>query len=117
VKNKVKIRSCIANLTSDKWDFLSDNGQKAEAFNDFFATVFTSEDFLNVPADAGNPASILSHDRIFGNNCSKVLQNLQPKTSPGSDIIHPRMLKECIQELAGPLTTLFCSMTDTSLFQ
>ena len=36
-----------------------------------------------------------------------ILQNLQPDKSPGLDNIHPKLLKECAFELAGPLTAIF----------
>jgi len=115
VNSKVKTRSCITTLTSDKGEILSDDGQKAEAFNDLFASVFTREDLLTVPTvDIKNPSSVLSSIVISEVNVQKILKNLRPDKSPGPDNIHPRILKECANELAGPLATLFRSTMEQS---
>ena len=37
----------------------------------------------------------------------KLLQGLKPDKSPGPDMIHPWMLKECAEELAFPLFTVY----------
>ena len=58
VDSKVKTRGSIGNLTSDRGEILSDGSHKAQAFNHLFASVFTREDLLNVPAtDVKNPVS------------------------------------------------------------
>ena len=108
VNSKVKTRGSIGNLASESGGIISEDGQKAQAFNDAFASVFTREDLINVPAvEARDPLSQLSKIVISEEKVRKVLKNLRPDKSPGPDNIHPRILKECADELAGPLATLF----------
>ena len=115
VNSKVKTRGSIGNLISDRGEILSDDSKKAQAFNDFFASAFTREDLQNVPAvDVRNPVSFLSSIVISEDDVRKVLKNLQPDKSPGPDNIHPRILKECANELAVPLTTLFRNTMELS---
>ena len=48
-------------------------------------------------------------------NCEdilKLLQGLKPDNSPGPDMIHPLLLKECAHELAYPFFRLFRKSLD-----
>ena len=40
VNSKVKTRCSVGNLTSEKGEILSEDSQKAQAFNDLFASSF-----------------------------------------------------------------------------
>ena len=55
----------------------------------------SSVDLSDVDIDEGQVLELLNH--------------LQPDKSPGSDGLHPRVLRECAQILAQPLTIIFQS--------
>ena len=62
VNSKVKTRGNIGNLTSETGEILSDDSQKAQAFNDLFASSFTLENLENVPiVESENPIAFLSN--------------------------------------------------------
>ena len=63
---------------------------------------------LNVPGISSNGAvQQLSSIDITEDEVLALLRKLQPDKSPGPDNIHPKVLRECAVELAGPLTKLF----------
>jgi hypothetical protein len=101
--SKVKTRGCIGNLTSDREEIVSHDSQKAQVLNDLFASVFIRGDLHDVPiVDVKNPVSYLSSIGISEENVQKVL-NFRPDKSPDPDNTHPRILKECANDLARPL--------------
>jgi len=91
---------CLDNLVS------SDAG-KAEVFNTYFSGVFTQEENVNdMPDFCVSPKETLGNIK-FTESDVKLLQNLNSSKLPGPDNMHPRILKECAQELAVILYMLF----------
>jgi hypothetical protein len=87
---------------------VNDDGAKAKMFNDSFSGVFTTEDRHNIPSMMSkNITAILERVEIDQNDIRDLLRKLQADKSPGPDGIHPRILKECADVLAGPLTILY----------
>jgi ribosomal protein S20 len=108
VNSKLKTRVTGSVLQNANGDKINDNQQKAELFNEFFSSVYTIEDTQNIPE---SPKMITEHQlnsiHIEETEVAALLKKLHTDKSPGNDGIHPRVLKECADQIALPLTTLF----------
>ena len=81
---------------------------KAEAFSKYFSSVFNAD--TSLPSDL--PSSPFTNDTISSIELSNedvlsALQSLNPSKTPGPDELHPRILKECANDLAPSLCMLF----------
>ena len=86
----------------------SDARSKANTFNTYFTTVFNADTSTpsNLPSSpyTNDIVSTLefSHEEVLSS-----LQNLNSSKTPGPDNLHPRILKECANELAPSLCSIF----------
>ena len=80
----------------------------AQTMNAFFASVFTDEDCENLPLFEGvvNDVEFTSLQCSPADVC-KLLSELKPNKSPGTDQIHPKILRNCCHSLAPSLCKLF----------
>nr|VZI11813.1 unnamed protein product [Spirometra erinaceieuropaei] len=86
---------------------ISEDGEKAEHFSQFFKSIFTSESPFTPPDydfDEGPQIESVSFDEA---TVRKELVMLNESKSPGPDDIPPKLLKELAAELAKPLSMLF----------
>ena len=82
----------------------SSDAGKAEVFNTYFSSVFTQEENVNdMPDFCASPKETLGNIKFTESDVLKLLQNLNSSKLPGPDNMHPRILKECAQELAVPI--------------
>jgi len=111
VNGKLKNQSGFPNLKDVNGKEICSDLEKAEAFNAFFSGVFTREDATNVPCvdHQSYTAELLTTIDIEESQVLNLLKKLQPDKSPGSDGIHPHVLKECAAELTKPLSIIFRS--------
>ena len=79
---------------------------KVETFNMFFKSVFMEESEC-LPYFNLNVKSSIEHVSFSADKIKKKLDNLNPYKSPGSDELHPRILKELSNELSQPLFLIF----------
>ena len=86
---------------------ITDLLQKAKAFNEYFQTVFTNENFDSIPNKGASPLSSISDFQVTMQGIHRLLLNLDPHKPPGPDNIHGRFLKETASEIAPLLTHLF----------
>ena len=96
----------ISNLVKADGTLTENDKEKAEVLNEFFGSVFTSEDVSNVPVFIHSNENILSEFSVREEEMRTRLRALKVSTSPGPDGIHPRILRELSDELAYPLTVL-----------
>jgi len=98
----MKTRSGVADLHCENGSMTKTDEEKAEVLNQFFSSVYTVEDLVNIPTKAQtNVQEILSDIDFSSDDIMKILSNLGP------DKIHPSVLKECADVLAYPLYLLF----------
>lgn len=108
VNAKTKTRNGISNLRKEDGTEITDDIEKVEVFNSFFNSVYTKENLQNIPnVRIEKKAKELSSIKIDITEVFKLLRNLQPDKSLGPEGIHPHVLKECAEELAGLLTKVF----------
>jgi len=113
VNGKVKGRGVIPDLKTENRPLITDDIDKADAFNNFFSSVFTKEDTVHLPDISSRPVKNELIDVNFTEvDVLKHLLSLKADKSPGPDTIHPRLLKECAHELAYPLYILYRSSLD-----
>ena len=107
VNSKTKTRSGVADLKKTDGTRTESDGEKAEVLNDFFQSVFTSEDDdLPVPPTY-NYEDELSNFPISEEKVKKLLSELHPGKAAGPDGLHPMLLSKTADALASPFTILF----------
>ncbi|PIK50830.1 putative RNA-directed DNA polymerase from mobile element jockey-like [Apostichopus japonicus] len=81
---------------------------KADALNEFFCSVFTSQDLASIPhVDKQNYANILDNVEIIVEKVLQKLCNLKITKAQGPDGIPPRILYELREEVAPALAKIF----------
>ncbi|KAI8480560.1 hypothetical protein Bbelb_416830 [Branchiostoma belcheri] len=108
VKSRLQCREKVGSLIREDGTVAETDGEKAEVLNEFFASVFTSEDLTSIPSIDRLQSPPLIQDFEFTEELVlKKLTELNPSKSSGPDGIHPRFLKEMAHHLALPLSILF----------
>jgi hypothetical protein len=111
VNSKRKAAPSIGDLKNKLADgsveVIRDDKDKAEAFSEYFASVYTDEGLGHFdkmePKDCTDNGTVTFHLH----DIQKRLSNLKVAKSPGCDVIHPRILKELSFDLAQPLKIIF----------
>ena len=123
VSNKTKLRPTIPDLLlDDEMDekndanFTTTDQEKANRFNQFFASVFnpkTEEPNQPLPRKTDN---ILENIKIDNDTVLKAIKKLKTGKSPGPDGLHPKVLREVGKEISPALCIIFNnSMAEGSL--
>ena len=113
VKQKTKYRCGIGDLKykNDKNEevVVKEDEDKAEAFVNFFSSIFTKEDDSDLIEDIKiHPCETPISDLSFTEkDILMKLKNLKLDKSPGLDGLHPRVLYEIREEIAYPLKLIF----------
>jgi len=113
-KSKLKTRPGISQLSRDDGSLTKTDTQKANILNDFFSSVFTKEDMVNIPDDfTKRTDSTISDIALSKEDIEKKLSKLNPNKSTGPDGAAPRILKELYRELSDPLYDMYRQSLDT----
>ena len=81
--------------------------------NEFFSSVFTAEDQTKIPS-LECLVELMADITIGAAEVQKKLQDLRIDKAPGTDLIHPRLLKELAVQVAYPLAIIFQQSIDHS---
>jgi hypothetical protein len=80
---------------------------KADILNQQYQSVFTKEDDHSIPTPSGTPFPAMDDITVNEAGVCKLLRNINPHKAAGPDEIPARVLKECADDLAPFLTTIY----------
>ena len=109
VKEKTKSKSSIGDLKDANGEIKTDEKDKDEILNAFFALVFTVEGDSELPDFEPNLNEKDNIDiiNIKPERVLKQFKNLNVSKSRGSDNCHPFFIRECAEEIYLPLSDPF----------
>ena len=85
--------------------------QVAEALNECFSSVFTTEDISSLPVPVtkfdGNQSDHLGQFFVTPEMIAKKIKKKKDNKSPGVDGIPPKLLKEIVEQISTPLAKVF----------
>ena len=81
----------------------------AEVMNEYFSSVFTTEDISSLPVPLTKFESNKSEGQLFvtPEMIAKKIKKMKDNKSPGVDGIPPKLLKEIVEQISIPLAKLF----------
>ena len=106
----------IGDLETPSNGLTGNDKDKTEILTNFFSSVFTQENMENMPTVTMSKSNGgLESYEIGVEDVRKKLSILNPNKSPGSDNLHPRILREMKNVLDKPLTMLYQETLTTGM--
>ncbi|CAL4141793.1 unnamed protein product, partial [Meganyctiphanes norvegica] len=116
LRSKTSIKEEVSKVTKANGTLSINTKETVDTMNRTFQSVFVREGNEPVPQINflfdGIPLCNFEFDVP---EVHKILSNLKESSAPGPDDIHPKVLKECADNLALPLYLLFRDSLDTSI--
>ncbi|GAB0178195.1 mitochondrial enolase superfamily member 1 [Grus japonensis] len=108
VSEKRKARENVGPLWNEMGDLVTQDMEKAEVLNDFFASVFTGKCLSHTAQVTEGRDWENAEPRTVGEDqVREYLRNLKVHKSMGPDELHPQVLRELADEVARPLSIVF----------
>ena len=111
VRSKQNVRDKVGPLENNRGNIISDGFQMAEVLNEYFSSVFITEDISSLPVPftkfEGNTSEHLGQLNVTPEMIAKKIKKMKDNKSPGVDGIPPKLLKEIIEQISTPLAKLF----------
>ena len=102
VRSKQKVRDKVEPLENNRGNLISDVFQMAEVLNEYFSSVFTTEDISSLPVPftkfEGNKSEHLR--KLF---VTPEIKKMKDNKSHGVDGIPPKLHKEIVEQISMPL--------------
>ena len=116
INKTTKITTGIGDLETPSNELTGNDNEKAEILATFFSSVFTKENMENMPTvHMSKTKGYLESYQLEVEEVRKKLSRLNPNKSPGSDNLHPRILKEMKDVMDKPLTMLYQRTLSTGM--
>ena len=94
---------------------ITTNNYMAKTINNYFSSVFTTEQLNNVPQLGQYEGNILDTLNFSSEEVQKKLHHLNIYKSTRPDMLHPRILHALEDKLARPLTHIFINSVETGI--
>ena len=111
VRSKQNVRDKIGPLENNRGNIISEGFQMAEVLNEYFSSVFTTEDISSLPVPftkfEGNKSEHLGQLFVTPVMIANKNKKMKDNKSPGVDGIPPKLLKEIVEQISTPLAKLF----------
>ena len=111
VRSKQKVRDNVGPLENNKGNIISEGFQMAEVLNEYFSSVFTTEDISSLPVPftkfEGNKSEHLGQLFVTPVMIANKIKQMKDNKSPGVHGIPPKLLREIVEQISTPLAKLF----------
>ncbi|GAB0205741.1 mitochondrial enolase superfamily member 1 [Grus japonensis] len=108
VSEKRRTRENVGPLRNETGDLVTQDTEKAEVLNDFLASVFTGKRLSHTAqVTEGRDWENAELPTVGDDQLQEYLRNLKVHKSMGPDELHPRVLRELVDEVARPLAIIF----------
>ena len=109
VRSKQKVRDKVGPLETNNGNIISDGFQMAEVLNEYFSSVFTTEDISSLPIPftkfEGSKSEHLGQLFVTPEMIAKKIK-MKDNKSPVVDGIPPKLLKEIVEQISTPFFNL-----------
>ena len=107
----IQWKSLKSTRGEDQQFLFSDWFQMADVLNEYFSSVFTTEDISSLPVQFtkfdGNISEHLGQLFVTPEIIAKKIKKMKDNKSPGVDGIPPKLLKEIVEQMSTPLANVF----------
>ena len=107
VRSKQKVRDKVGPLENNRGNIISDGFQMAVVLNEYFSSVFTTENISSLPVPLkkfeGNKSEHLGQLFLTPEKIAKKIKKMKDNKSPRVDGIPPKLLKETVEQTSTPL--------------
>ena len=103
-RSKLRTKEQIGPLRDTNGNLIEEPKLMAILLNEFFSSVFTTEDLTNIPS-LECQVELMADITIGAAEVQRKLQDLRTDKAPGADLVHPRLLKRTCGAGSVPLPT------------
>ena len=107
VNSKTKSSHQVGPLKNEHKEIISNNNEMADLLNNYFSTVFTSENDANLPTPVISHNEKLTAIEVDEDMIKSRIHKLKSNSAPGPDKILPRVLQELEDIIVTPLCIIF----------